>query len=45
MRFVENHQLIVATGGRVTHHLTQFANLVDTAVGRSVNFNHIEGIS
>ena len=42
MRFVEDHDLIARGGRGVAHHLAQFADLVDTAVRRRVNFDDIE---
>ena len=45
VRFVEDHDFVAAAGGRVAHHLAQFADLVDAAVGCRVDFDHVEGIS
>ncbi len=45
VRFVEDHHFVAAARGRVAHHLAQFANLVDAAVGSRVDFDHVEGIS
>ena len=45
VRFVEDHDFVASAGGRVAHHLAQFADLVDAAVGGRVDFNHVEGIS
>ena len=45
VRFVEDHDFVASAGGRVAHHLAQFANLIDAAVGRRVDFDHVEGIS
>ena len=36
---------VASAGGRVSHHLAQFANLIDAAVGGRIDFNHVEGIS
>jgi hypothetical protein len=42
VRFVENHHFAARRSRRVTHHLAQFANLVDAAVRSRVDFNHVE---
>ncbi len=42
MGFVEDHHFAARRRRRVTHHLAQFANLVDAAVGGRVNLDDIE---
>ena len=42
MRFVEDHDFVAAGGGRVAHHLAQFANLIDAAVRCGVDFENVE---
>ena len=45
MRFVQDHNLIPATRGRVANHLAQFAHLIDTAIGGRIDFENIEGVA
>ena len=44
MRLVEDDDFVAAPGGRVADHFAQLANLVDAAIRRRVDFDHIERI-
>ena len=42
VRFIQNHNFVAAIRRRVPHHLAQFANLIDTAVRRRINLDHVQ---
>ena len=45
VRFVEDHDFVASAGGRVAHHVAQFAHLVDAAIGGGVDLNHVQRIA
>jgi len=40
--FVEDHNFVAPARGRVADHFAQLADLVDAAIGRCVDLDHIE---
>jgi len=44
MRLIEDDDFVASPGGRVADHFAQLADLVDAAIRRRVDFDHIERI-
>ncbi len=45
VRFIKDVNLVAVAGGRVAGGVAEFANLVDTAIGGCVDFDHIDGVA